>query len=218
MKKFLFVIAIIFASINLFGQSSELKIVKDLFHKGSVSAKDCLTRSDGTLCAKIDFIIPGVKFDLEGEILEKTKITNGYRVQYAMRKGKISIIAEGYLPKDIMVNEPLEGGELYEIQLVGFAKGNVSDDTQSDYAKMPASIRELVEMGDKYLCTIDKATAAKYYQKAADQNNAYAQFRLGTLYYYGDGVPQNNNTARTWFQKSANQGNEDAKFYLNLMK
>ncbi len=46
-------------------------------------------------------------------------------------------------------------------------------------------------MYDKGLgVTQDYAQAAKWYRKAAEQGHAYAQFNLGYMYRFGQGVPQ----------------------------
>jgi TPR repeat protein len=50
------------------------------------------------------------------------------------------------------------------------------------------------------------ATAAQWYQKAADQGYAAAQSNLGFLYRDGHGVPQDYKQAAAWFQKAAAQG------------
>jgi len=50
--------------------------------------------------------------------------------------------------------------------------------------------------------------ARQWWEQAAAQGNAAAQFNLGVLYKKGQGVPQNNATARKWFEKAAAQGYE----------
>ncbi|MBC6802357.1 hypothetical protein CKJ98_01670, partial [Acinetobacter baumannii] len=42
-------------------------------------------------------------------------------------------------------------------------------------------------------------TAKAWYEKAAAQDHAEAQYNLGTMYYYGGGVPQNFATAKAWY-------------------
>jgi TPR repeat protein len=56
----------------------------------------------------------------------------------------------------------------------------------------------------------DLTRAAHYLHKAADQNNATAQFHLAHLYETGQGVPQDYVLARYWLRKSAEQGHEQA--------
>ena len=52
--------------------------------------------------------------------------------------------------------------------------------------------------------------AAEYYEAAARQGVAGAQYNLGALYYNGEGVEQSDETARGWWMKSAEQGHETA--------
>ena len=63
----------------------------------------------------------------------------------------------------------------------------------------------------------DKAEAAKWYQRAAEQGHMYAQYNLGTLFYTGQGVPQNYVEAAKWYRKSAEQGYVYAQKELGLM-
>lgn len=53
------------------------------------------------------------------------------------------------------------------------------------------------------------------------KNNAYkgdvdAQYRLGEMYFYGQGVPKDATKAVEWFQKSADQGNAEAQTMLGM--
>ena len=63
----------------------------------------------------------------------------------------------------------------------------------------------------------DYATALKEWTPLAEQGNAYAQFNLGLMYKYGDGVPQDYSTAVKWYTLSAEQGNATAQSNLGLM-
>ncbi|MCC8129693.1 MAG: sel1 repeat family protein, partial [Clostridiales bacterium] len=60
----------------------------------------------------------------------------------------------------------------------------------------------------------DNTKAAQWYEKAAQQGNAPAQYNLGACYYNGEGVARNRTKAKEWFQKAAAQGYEDAKKVL----
>ena len=44
-----------------------------------------------------------------------------------------------------------------------------------------------------------------------------AQFALGTLYHFGNGVPQDYAAARGWYKKAATQGDAMAQHALGLM-
>lgn len=54
------------------------------------------------------------------------------------------------------------------------------------------------------------AEALRLFSKAASAGNAQAQFQLGEMYFYGEGIPVDEKTAAGWFQKSAAAGNKDA--------
>jgi TPR repeat protein len=58
----------------------------------------------------------------------------------------------------------------------------------------------------------DYAKAVELWRPLADQGDAAAQYRLGTLYAEGKGVAQNDETAFAWMLKAANQGDPDAQY------
>ena len=60
----------------------------------------------------------------------------------------------------------------------------------------------------------DYVQARQWYQKAATQGLAAAQFHLGVLYLTGGGVPQDYVQASKWFEKAAAQGNAEAQWAL----
>jgi TPR repeat protein len=62
----------------------------------------------------------------------------------------------------------------------------------------------------------DYATALREWRPLAEQGNPSAQFRLGSLYENGDGVPRDFVKARQWYEKAAVQGDAMAQFYLGI--
>jgi TPR repeat protein len=52
----------------------------------------------------------------------------------------------------------------------------------------------------------------------AETGDAAAQFRLGSMYHHGKGVPQDDAEAVKWYHKAAVQGNTDAQNNLDQMK
>ena len=54
-------------------------------------------------------------------------------------------------------------------------------------------------------------------QKAAEKGEANAQYRLGSLYYHGQGVPRDLKQAAEWYKKAAEQGNTPAQAALGNM-
>jgi len=64
----------------------------------------------------------------------------------------------------------------------------------------------------------DFTKALKWYQKAAEQGLAFAQYNLGVRYHQGQGgVPQDFTEAVKWYQKAAEQGLAFAQYSLGLM-
>ena len=57
----------------------------------------------------------------------------------------------------------------------------------------------------------DLVEAAKWYRKAAEQEDAEAQARLGHMYQWGTGVPKDDVEAIKWYWKAARQGHREAQ-------
>ena len=53
--------------------------------------------------------------------------------------------------------------------------------------------------------------AVKWYRKAAEQGDAYAQGQLGWMYDSGQGIAQDYAEAVKWYHKAAEQGNAFAQ-------
>ena len=51
---------------------------------------------------------------------------------------------------------------------------------------------------------------------AAQTGDAYAQFELGSSYYYGNGTPIDKMKAVEWWKKAAEQGHVHAQFELAI--
>ncbi len=60
----------------------------------------------------------------------------------------------------------------------------------------------------------DFTESAKWFRKAAEQEDAPAQFNLGYCYEHGQGVPQNYTEAVKWYCKAAGQGHIRAQEFL----
>lgn len=58
------------------------------------------------------------------------------------------------------------------------------------------------------------AQAAQLLTPLATSGNALAQYRLGTLYYQGQGVPEDEKQAIYWWKQAAAQGYTEAMFQL----
>jgi uncharacterized protein len=63
----------------------------------------------------------------------------------------------------------------------------------------------------------DYENARRLWRPLADQGNALAQFTLGSLYYFGQGGPQDYAEAAKWLRKAADQGDSVAQTMLGIM-
>ena len=63
----------------------------------------------------------------------------------------------------------------------------------------------------------DASEAVRWYRLAADQGNAFAQFRLGDRYVNGQGVGQDDAEAVRWYRLAADQGHALAQGNLGFM-
>jgi TPR repeat protein len=61
---------------------------------------------------------------------------------------------------------------------------------------------------------LDYATAYRLIKPLAEKGDARAQCKLGIMYDYAQGVPQDMIEATKWFRKAAEQGNAEAQRYL----
>ena len=63
----------------------------------------------------------------------------------------------------------------------------------------------------------DYTTAVKEWKPLAEQGYASAQFNLGIMYEYGNGVPKDYSEAVKWYRLSAEQGYAIGQYSLGLM-
>ena len=113
------------------------------------------------------------------------------------------------------------------LQLNSSANGQSSADYD---AKTLADLRAKAEGGDAqsqcelgiafYDGTVglqqDKSEAVKWYRKAAEQNEVWAQAILGNCYYNGQGVTKDFTEAVKWYRKAAEQNNDLAQYCLGV--
>ena len=79
-----------------------------------------------------------------------------------------------------------------------------------------ATADSLTDAGRAYIAG-NFAKAEKIFRPLAQQGNAVAQFNLGVMYSYGQGVPQDYKEAVKWYRMAAEQGAADAQETLGLM-
>ena len=63
----------------------------------------------------------------------------------------------------------------------------------------------------------DYATAVRGFLVHAEQGDATAQYKLGVMYNYGLGVPEDEAEAVRWYRLAADQGDAGAQFNLGVM-
>jgi TPR repeat protein len=65
--------------------------------------------------------------------------------------------------------------------------------------------------------TQDYKAAAKWYLKVAQQGDSKAQFKLGLIYFIGEGIIQNLKLATVWVDLSASNGYHNAREMKNRL-
>lgn len=108
--------------------------------------------------------------------------------------------------------EKLEAQERADKNLEGVEAKAFSGDIQAQY-ELAMSYR--YEWGD-----VEKndREGALWFREAADAGHAKAQFELGLMYEFGEGVPLNLNRAQKLYQQAAQQDLREARISLALLK
>lgn len=75
-----------------------------------------------------------------------------------------------------------------------------------------------LEDADKFLAAKAYDKALPIYAKLAEAGNTEAQFRLGEMYWYGDGTAVDIKAATSWMQKAAARGHAGAVESLAILK
>jgi TPR repeat protein len=57
----------------------------------------------------------------------------------------------------------------------------------------------------------------RLWKRLAEQGNKWAQFSVGEMYEYGEGVPEDDAKAAYWYRKAAEQGYAEAQHFLGNM-
>ena len=63
----------------------------------------------------------------------------------------------------------------------------------------------------------DYKTAMKLWKPMAEKGNAYAQYALGEMYEYGNGVSEDDKQAVKWYRLTAERGLAGAQYSLGIM-
>lgn len=81
----------------------------------------------------------------------------------------------------------------------------------------PISVEEANRKGWDALEREDYAAALGWFRKAADQGDAFAQAKIGNMYFKGLGVTQDYVEAMRWFRKAADQGDAPAQALVGYL-
>jgi TPR repeat protein len=83
---------------------------------------------------------------------------------------------------------------------------------QAKWENMP----EYLE-GEKAYEGKDFIAAMDWFTKAANKGNGFAMYEIGSMYYYGEGVTDDDTKAMEWFRKAADKGIADAMYEIGYM-
>ena len=84
-------------------------------------------------------------------------------------------------------------------------------------AAIRGSVDAVYGVGKQYLKT-DIGKAISMFELAAEQGNSYAEYQLGKIYCFGQGVPQDLEVGMEWLKVSASHGNEYASQLLEKVQ
>ncbi|MEO1066899.1 MAG: hypothetical protein AAFW47_05920, partial [Pseudomonadota bacterium] len=118
-----------------------------------------------------------------------------------------------------------DGGLPADVGLPGFSIYNALEDLPEGLmtTKLASALdqrdpKAYAEIGRRFSEGVgtqrDLKQAAYWYEQAAAQNLAVAQFRVGTLYEDGLGVPRDDEVAHQWYRRAADNGNARAMHNL----
>ena len=114
-----------------------------------------------------------------------------------------------------------DGSDVYPKAVESLREPEVEPDPEIKQFLHEAAIRGSVDavygVGKQYLKT-DIQKAISMFELAAEQGNSYAEYQLGKLYCFGQGMPQNLELGIEWLKASASHGNEYAAQLLEKVQ
>ena len=114
-----------------------------------------------------------------------------------------------------------DGSDVYPKAVESLCEPEVEPDPEVRQFLHEAAIRGSVDavygVGKQYLKT-DIQKAISMFELAAEQGNSYAEYQLGKIYCFGQGVPQNLEVGMEWLKASASHGNEYAAQLLEKVQ
>jgi TPR repeat protein len=117
------------------------------------------------------------------------------------------------LPVTIPKDMPAVLSQLLKVCVSTVKSSRPTFSTISNHLK---KLEQLLVLGEQCYNQGNYLQAVKYFQKAADQRYAEAQFYLGVCYVNGQGVAKDAQQAVKYFKMAADQGNAAAQFYLGV--
>ena len=132
-------------------------------------------------------------------------------------------------PEELPLSDPVppcvdfvdDGSEVYPKAAESLREPEVEPSPEVKQFLHEAAIRGSVDavygLGKQYLKT-DIQKAISIFELAAEQGNSYAEYQLGKLYCFGQGVPQNLEVGTDWLKTSASHGNASAADLLGKVQ
>ena len=148
----------------------------------------------------------------------------------AIRNAVVQAALQLHLPpEELPLSDPVsprvdfvdDGSDVYPKAVESLREPEVEPDPETKQSLHEAAIHGSVDavygVGKQYLKTdIQKAIAM--FELAAEQGNSYAEYQLGKIYCFGQGVPQNLEVGMEWLKASASHGNEYAAQLLEKVE
>ena len=114
-----------------------------------------------------------------------------------------------------------DGSDVYPKAVESLREPKAEPDTEVRQflhnAALHGSVDAVYGVGKQYLKT-DIQKAISMFELAAEQGNSYAEYQLGKIYCFGQGVPQNLEVGMEWLKASASHGNEYASALLEKVQ
>ena len=119
------------------------------------------------------------------------------------------------------VDFPDDGSDMYPKAVRSLREPEVEPSPEVKQFLHKAAIRGSVDavygVGKQYLKT-DIQKAISMFELAAEQGNSYAEYQLGKIYCFGQGMPQNLELGIEWLKASASHGNAYASALLEKVQ
>ena len=148
----------------------------------------------------------------------------------AIRNAVVQAALQLHLPpEELPLSDPApprvdfvdDGSDVYPKAVRSLRVPEVEPDPETKQFLHEAAIHGSVDavygVGKQYLKT-DVQKAISMFGLAAEQGNSYAEYQLGKINCFGQGVPQNLEVGIEWLKASASHGNEYASALLEKVQ